>query len=160
MLTFFVPGPPVSKGRPRFVRKTGHTFTPAKTAAAEETIETIAAKAMAGRPLYNEALAVIIDAAFLWPKSISKRKKKDLRSKFKKTRPDQDNIAKIYCDAANGVVWADDALLSIVMCRKFYAEKPGTTVRVYSLESEFPSWPFVVGLADPALSEENLEVKQ
>jgi ParB-like chromosome segregation protein Spo0J len=35
VIAFHVPGEPVAKGRPRFVRATGRTFTPAKTASYE-----------------------------------------------------------------------------------------------------------------------------
>jgi hypothetical protein len=37
-LTLVIPGTPVAKGRPKFVRATGRTYTPAKTKAAETRV--------------------------------------------------------------------------------------------------------------------------
>ena len=49
--TFRVPGTPVGKGRVRFVRKTGRTFTPTKTARFEERVAFFAEAA--GLPLLS-----------------------------------------------------------------------------------------------------------
>ena len=38
VVTFTVPGPPVGKGRPRFVRSTGRAYTDSQTVSAEQRI--------------------------------------------------------------------------------------------------------------------------
>jgi Holliday junction resolvase RusA-like endonuclease len=130
MLTIYVPGDPVSKGRPHFVRSAGRAFTPAKTARAERSVRQFAAEVMGDRPLFDEPLALQIDFAFLWPKTVTKRRRADPFGVFKTTRPDADNLQKLAKDALNGVVWVDDSLVALSVTRKFYGDKPGTTITV------------------------------
>ena len=48
IIRFEVPGAPAGKGRPRFVRATGHVYTPARTGKYEGLVRLAAAQAMAG----------------------------------------------------------------------------------------------------------------
>lgn len=130
-----IPGDPIAKGRPRFVRATGRTYTPAKTMQAERNISQYAVLAMRGRTLFDCPLAVTIDCAFLWPQSVTKRRRSDPNGQWKETRPDADNLAKIV-DALNGVVWTDDARIVWKLVRKFYSDRPGTTITVRPVEQE------------------------
>ena len=124
-------GTPVGKGRPRFSRKSGVAYTPAKTREYETNLAYAAQQAMAGRPLLEGALMVTIVAAFEIPKSFSKQKRLDalVNQVRPAKRPDADNIMKC-CDALNGIVYADDAQIVDVMLRKVYADKPGFSIRV------------------------------
>lgn len=141
MLLIKIPGDPVAKARPRFVRATGRTYTPAKTVAAERSIAQFAAEAMRGRPLLDSPLAVILDCAFLWPKSITKKRRADPQGFWKDTKPDHDNLIKIL-DALNKVVWTDDGKVCLTLVRKYYSDLPMTTIRVYPLaEGELLLWP-------------------
>ena len=92
------------KGRVRFVRQTGRTYTPDSTAEAMERVRQayVAAggeKAPAGTPV-----GVLIMASRPMPKSRPKR----VESEPDTYKPDADNIAKLVLDALNGVAWHDD----------------------------------------------------
>ena len=97
-LCFTVPGPPVGKQRPRTVRgRNGgvHTYTPGKTLAYEQHVKVVALAAGARRAAL--APPYCIELAIWWP---------DRR------RRDADNVLKSVMDALNGVVWADDCLVT------------------------------------------------
>jgi Holliday junction resolvase RusA-like endonuclease len=138
-ISIFVPGQPTSKGRPRFIRSIGRAITPHKTAMAERNLAQWADEAMGDRPLFDEALAVQADFAFLWPKTVTRKRKADPFGAFKTTRSDLDNLAKLL-DGLNGVVWTDDARVVLTVARKYYADKPGTTILVTPIaEYVFPA---------------------
>lgn len=138
-ITIIVPGQPVAKGRPRFIRSIGRAITPHKTVMAERNLAQWADEAMGDRPLFDEPLALQMDFAFLWPKGATKKRRADPFGVFKTSRSDLDNCAKI-ADALNGVVWTDDARVVLTVARKFYADKPSTTINVCPIaEFQFPS---------------------
>lgn len=135
MISFIVPGAPVGKGRPRFAKRGNFvsTYTPEKTASYENLVKLYAGQAMAGiKTLYNGPLVVLFDVCVPVPASWSKKNKaaalnQDLRPT---TKPDADNIAKLLCDAMNGVVYTDDKLIVELMVRKWYSETPCVEVTV------------------------------
>ncbi|MDE2097999.1 MAG: RusA family crossover junction endodeoxyribonuclease [Patescibacteria group bacterium] len=102
-----IPGQPVPKGRPRVLRN-GHTYTPRKTAEAEQTLR-MEIRVQAGRPLQPSLAAVEIEADFY------------LRG-F--PRVDVDNLGKLVMDALNGMAFRDDAQVWATRFRKW----PGSTV--------------------------------
>lgn len=118
-ITFEIPGEPVGKGRPRFVRSTGRAFTPEKTRTYEAVIRDFAYQAMAGRAPFEGPLRLIIEAEYLPPASWS-RKKQNAAS-WKITKPDADNLAKCVCDSMNKIVFLDDAQVADVRISKTYA---------------------------------------
>jgi len=133
-ISFHIPGDPVAKGRPRFIRATGRTYTPEKTATAERSVAQFAQEAMRGHSLFDEPLALVLDYAFLWPKNTSRKRRIDMIGLWKTTKPDLDNLIKIK-DALNGVVWIDDALVCLILARKVLADKPGTNVTICPINS-------------------------
>lgn len=138
LFSFFVPGIPIAKGRPRFVRATGRTYTPAKTEQAERSIAQFAAEAMRGRPLFSEPIELRIVARYLPPKTRTKAQRD--KPQFKFSRPDCDNIIKGLMDAGNGIVWRDDAIIASARVAKIYGDRPGIRVEVWPLTAD--SWPF------------------
>ena len=118
-IKFTVPGVPVGKGRPRFTR-TGHTYTPEKTAAYEEKVrlcwKTQSGQAFAG----GVPLKASIIAYFPIPKSTSKKKAEAMEGTFHTSRPDADNVAKSILDALNGCAYPDDSAVQIDRCWKIY----------------------------------------
>jgi Holliday junction resolvase RusA-like endonuclease len=133
-------GVPVGKGRPRFVRATGHAFTPAKTRTYEAALRVAAGEAMEGRAPLAGAVAVRIIAAFPIPESWSKKRKQAARLGIERPTkaPDCDNIIKSL-DALNEIVFRDDCQIVEAAVSKTYAEVPHLTV-------------VVVPLAQPALA--------
>lgn len=129
MITFYIPGRPQGKGRPRFTRN-GHTYTPDKTRDYEETVRWLY-KLHGGQKL-DGAVWVEIFANFEPPKSDSKKERaRKLAGDAPCTvKPDCDNVAKIILDALNGVAYDDDNQVAHLAVSKYWREdNPG--VRVY-----------------------------
>jgi Holliday junction resolvase RusA-like endonuclease len=121
-------GEPVAKGRPKFFRsKAGYvgTYTPKKTAAAEDDFKSQALKFRPNSLITGE---IALDVSFFrrLKKSMSKRAKTDaLDGRVNPTtRPDIDNYVKLVCDAMNGLFWQDDAQIVSMTMRKRYSDTP------------------------------------
>lgn len=130
-VVFFVPGEPHGKGRPRMT-KAGHAYTDEKTRNYEASVFYAAMQAMNGRKPFETGCIVCLEAVFVPPKSISRKKREALIGEPVLKRPDIDNIAKSIIDGMNGVVFIDDALVWGTMCMKIWGETPGVHVRVSS----------------------------
>lgn len=125
-----IDGKPRGKGRPRFVRATGGTYTDADTAAYENLVKTLwltnVGKKMDG------ALAVHLDAYYPIPASKPKKTQAAMREDVIRptTKPDLDNVVKAVLDGLNGVAFADDSQVVELVSKKWYADKPRVVVCV------------------------------
>ena len=124
-----LPGPPRGKGRPRFTAGRW-VYTDAATAAYEKALGYQARMAWKGEPITGP-LAVRVVANMPIPKSWSKSKQFDARTGqlAHTTKPDADNILKIL-DALNGIVWIDDAQITMASVEKRYSAQPELVVIV------------------------------
>lgn len=131
-----LPGPPRGKGRPRFVRATGRTYTPAETASYEGALKLAAQRVMGNRPPLDEALDVLFVAVFPVPASWSRKKREAaLAGEIRPTvKPDGDNILKVS-DALNEVVWRDDKSIVEATVQKFYGSRPRLVIEVMPAET-------------------------
>lgn len=134
-ISFFVPGAPVGKGRPKVSSRGGkfaRMYTPEKTANYESLIALAAQEAMAGNPLIAGPADVEISMFLPVPTSWSKKKQAAaLQGQVYPTKkPDADNVIKAIFDGINGVVWVDDVQACDIVVRKRYADKPGVEVTV------------------------------
>lgn len=131
---FFVRGEPVAKGRPKFTTRGGfvRAITPEKTANYETLVKLSfqeqcpeAVPFPKDKPLY-----VSIAAHFRIPKSASRKKAEAMRNHDipPTKKPDCDNIAKIICDALNGIAYYDDSQIAKLEVSKFYGDEPGVYV--------------------------------
>ena len=129
---FTVPGPPQGKGRPRFTR-TGHAFTPAKTAEYERQIRQAYTRQCGQTFPEDAALRVKIVAWFSVPASDSKSRR-DMKLKHKilpTKKPDWDNVGKVICDAlGHGLAYKDDSQIVDGRVIKVYGEVPKVTVTI------------------------------
>ena len=132
MISFHVPGEPVAKGRPRFVRATGRAFTPKKTESYEGIVADHAARVMDGREAFEGALRLAVRAVYLVPKSWTQKRKREAR--WKTSKPDCDNLAKIVKDALNKIAYRDDAQIVELIIQKQYGPIAGLTVSVEALQ--------------------------
>jgi Holliday junction resolvase RusA-like endonuclease len=129
---FFVPGQPQGKGRAKVtVRgKFAHAYTPDKTVNYEARIVGAYDVKYANQELCDEELRIIIRAVFPVPKSTSKKQAGlMLAGEIAPTKkPDADNIAKVICDALNGIAYTDDTRIVTMMLTKEYGAIPGVWV--------------------------------
>lgn len=132
---FTVVGPPRGKERPRFTRS-GHAYTPKTTAEYQMAVRTAYEEQVDEEPISGDKpVKIDIHAVFPILKSDSKSVREDKISGklLPAKKPDCDNIAKIICDALNGLAYVDDK--QIVECRvtKHYGEEPCVEVMIKPL---------------------------
>jgi Holliday junction resolvase RusA-like endonuclease len=118
-LIYSVEGDPVGKQRPRFSR--GRTYTPKKTVDYERLIAAKALSAMAPAIPVKTTVAIFIWINHAIPASYSKKRKEACLNglEFPK-KPDLDNVAKLYLDAMNGIVYKDDVQVIKLRVSKRY----------------------------------------
>lgn len=142
-MIFTIPGKPQGKARartfynPRLGRS--QSITPEKTILYENLIKgCFEAEDMNERWFDKEPLKMEICAYFDIPKSASRKQREEM-IKGEKTptkKPDVDNIAKVVCDALNGVAYKDDTqIVSLYIEKRYTAEEPKVTVNICRLNS-------------------------
>ena len=131
MIEIVVLGIPVAKGRPRFAKATGHTYTPEKTRNFEAALKYAAEQVMGGKPPLEGPISLEIDVKLPISASWTKKQQAAARSGALRPtkKPDFDNYAKTV-DALNMVVWQDDGQVVEATVRKTYSDKPGMWIRV------------------------------
>ena len=103
------------KGRVRFVRATGRTYTPDATAEAMELIRMAYAKESQGQ---MAAKGVPVRVSIATTRAMPKSRPRRLEEEPDVYKPDCDNIAKLCLDALNGVAWADDTQVTTLVVQK------------------------------------------
>ncbi len=124
---FAVYGDPKGKGRPRFFK--GHAYTDKSTAEYEAKVKHMWSFSKHER-LGKVPTAVLIDAYFRVPTSLSKAKRAELFGKQYLKKPDGDNIAKIILDALNGLAYEDDSQIATLCVTKKYVNNDDEEPRV------------------------------
>ena len=117
-MTITVPGKPVGKARPRFM-KNGHTYK----AESDRKYELLVQQRWqaAGGAYYGDVpIMAQIVAYFPIPASVSKTKAKKMKDGFASKKPDADNVAKSILDALNGFAYADDKQVVGLTVQKLY----------------------------------------
>ena len=133
--SFRIPGEPVGKARAKTVKNkyTGKTmsYTPEKTANYENLVKVCYKGVYFG----DSPIKVGIDAYFKVPTSYSQKKKHQclFNSCPVTKKPDCDNIAKIICDALNGIAYDDDKQIIELTVRKRWAEFAHVEVEICSI---------------------------
>jgi Holliday junction resolvase RusA-like endonuclease len=130
--TIVIPGVARGKGRPRFSRFGGRTYTDSKTSNAEAWVKACAIDVIGGMPLMvgplNVDMTVVVGIPASWPK---KKRAEAFANELKPTgKPDLDNTAKLHFDALNGIVWADDSQIVSTTLAKVYGDAPKTVLTV------------------------------
>lgn len=127
-VSIVIPGTPIAKGRPRYTRQ-GHCYTPKKTLEAEQFVQLMAQTQIGGKQLSG---SVAIELLAVCPVPASWAKKEQTAAKTGEirpaTKPDFDNLLKLYCDALNGLLWNDDKQIVDGRCIKCYGEKPAVII--------------------------------
>lgn len=136
---FTVLGEPNGKGRPRFSKATGRTYTPKETVSYENLVKT-EYRLQCGQIRFGDdtMLDVRIFAYYSIPKSASKKKRAAMMAnQIRPTKkPDFDNIGKVVCDSLNGIAYRDDSHVVDAMVRKFYSDSPRVVVTIQEAGGE------------------------
>ena len=136
-ISFVVPGCPVGKGRPRFVRATGRTYTPEKTARYENFVG-ICYMEQVGKPPIQAGfpLRMTIYIHQQIPKSVSKRKQEQMLQRIIRPtkKPDCTNVIKAIEDGLNRIAYSDDSQIVELIVYKFYDDSPRVYVRIQEAE--------------------------
>lgn len=116
-IKFTVYGKPQGKARPRFIRQ-GRAYTPKNTVDYETQIRqayVAAGGAIIGAMISNTAPIQIKITAYF-------KKTKTNKMDFPTLKPDADNIAKVVCDAINGIAYRDDKQITCLAVEKVWAD--------------------------------------
>ena len=130
-VTFIIPGKPFGKQRPRFSRRSGRAYTPAKTIEHEAAIAA-AAKEHFPEPL-DGPIKLVVAAVFEPPKSWSKAKKAEHLGRSHMQAPDADNIIKAVADGLNGIAYRDDSQVAAMEVVKVWGPSARTVITVRTL---------------------------
>lgn len=126
--TLTIPGDPVAQGRPRSriagkVNLFVQTYDPPKSRSwKQDAAESL--RAQWPREPLEGAVQLIVDAYWRRPKAM-----KGAAKVPKATRPDAENVAKAIMDAAQGILYRDDAQVVELTMRKWYA-RAGESPRI------------------------------
>jgi len=130
-------GVPCGKGRPKFSTSGGfvRAYTPEKTANYETLVRVSWQQQTNGYHFQDEPLRAYLVAYFPFPKSMTKKRRKQLAEQGNPytKKPDNDNIAKAVFDALNNVAYIDDSQVVSIEIVKLYDEIP-------RLEIELKGW--------------------
>ena len=138
--TCTIPGQPVAKGRPRFVRrgKGVVAFTPKATASWEMDAAIVMGRAWGDRSMLIKGCELTVVAIFTRPQRLICTHKRacqcDPGRVVHLSRPDLDNVAKCSADAIQRAgILRDDSTICALHAVKVYAaegESPGVQVRL------------------------------
>jgi Holliday junction resolvase RusA-like endonuclease len=134
VINLTIPGHPVGKQRARVCR-TGHAFTPLKTANYEILIRELFAVQYPNHVPWTGPLLMHVTAFFAIPKSTSKKRMAEMESErvWYPHRIDGDNLWKIIADAMNGIAYVDDGQLVDGRVLKYYSRRPRVEIEVEEL---------------------------
>ena len=121
--TFIVHREPKGKQRVR-VTRSGHAYTPNDTTTYEGIVRSEYQTQLGNAKPFLGPVEVSIQACCEIPKSWSKKKQDQAKHlEIRPTKkPDSDNIAKMICDALNGLAYKDDAQVVDLHVSKVYTD--------------------------------------
>lgn len=135
-LFFAIRGEPVGQSRPRFSFKTGHAYEERKSSDEKARIRAHVSEVVELNQWTTAHPDMPISIKIVSYRPIPSSKPMWFKEAARQglvrplTKPDCDNLIKLYLDAMNGLVYADDKQVSSVAYEAFYAEEPVTEVVV------------------------------
>lgn len=116
-------GEPVPQGRPRFAK--GHAYDPQRSQNYKQLVRFWVTQYLKGKPFKPYENALCVDLIFYMGVPISWSKTKRIQAINGQIRPivrngDVDNLVKSVLDACNGLLWADDCIITDLTARKRY----------------------------------------
>jgi len=131
---FAIPGAAQGKGRPRVFN--GRGITPAKTRSHEGYVRALAAQAMGSQPPHAGPVDVSVVIVKAVPDGWPRWKQDAARTDciLPTGKPDPDNVAKLVCDALNGIAYLDDAQIVAMAIARRWGARDETYVGVFRRE--------------------------
>lgn len=132
-IVFEVPGEPRGKGRPRFNRHTGITYTDDETRSYEKKIMAYYRQQLKDFRWTDETfVSVYVTAVYPIPKSATKSSIAAIKEGkiLPKKKPDIDNVLKVVLDSLNGIAYKDDSQVVTVTGQKVYGEDPKLIIKM------------------------------
>ena len=122
-----IPGAPIAKKRPRFVRrgKFVGTYNPQET---EEGKWLWLAQGQIAERIDEGPIEIIMIFTMQIPASVSEKKRLSLMYQPHVKKPDIDNLQKFSLDCLNGVLFRDDSQIHKITAVKRYGIDPGTEI--------------------------------
>lgn len=124
----------IIKGKPKYQKRhrhgKGRTWDP--SAKDKDQIRLLSSDQITTR--YEIPIRVEITAYYPFLKSWTKAEQAIGEGAPKITRPDADNISKIYLDALNEIAWTDDNIITELTVRKLYSREPCVVIEVEPYE--------------------------
>ena len=121
----------IIKGKPKYQKRHRHegkaTWNPSSKDKKDIAIQ---AKSQINENPHYWAVRMEITAYYPIPKSTAKKDIPLMEGMPKITKPDSDNVAKLYCDALNGIAYEDDNLVSELTVRKLYSREPCVVIEI------------------------------
>jgi Holliday junction resolvase RusA-like endonuclease len=132
-MKFTIPGPPVGKGRPRATTINGmaRMYTPKATTSYEGKV--CMSYLAAGGTKLDGMVRMSIVATFEMPPSWSLKKRLATDRQPCGKKPDMDNLAKVICDALNGVAYHDDAAVVFLQGEKRWGQDGSVVVEIEAI---------------------------
>lgn len=129
--TITIPGKPIAKKRPRFVRRGKFVGAYNCQETEEGRFKWELASQMAGKDPIPSGVPIRLSAVFYMPIPSSTPKKwlSSVGHRHVK-KPDLDNLVKFVKDCANGLIWKDDSQVFCVLAFKYYSDNPRTELTV------------------------------
>jgi Holliday junction resolvase RusA-like endonuclease len=130
-VAFTIPSEPIA-----FARSGGNgkvRFTPKRQRDFMALVQLAAHQAMNGQPPLDGPIELQIRAVYRVPSSWPK--KRAATARWRTSKPDADNIAKIVSDACNEIVFGDDAQVVSLIVQKTYGPIAGVMVSAALLEN-------------------------
>ncbi len=120
---------PVALARTKFAN--GKVYNPRKTVLAKRVASLYMQNEFDRKKPYFQPIKVCMTFVF---KRLKTTKSKERT--WKSVKPDIDNLAKLYLDAGNGILWKDDNIICELNLKKFIAgenEKPHVEITIETL---------------------------
>jgi Holliday junction resolvase RusA-like endonuclease len=124
-MQIIIPGTPKSQKRHRTSR--GRRYDPSATDKKNIQKSLLTHR---NKKLIDYPVSVEIVAYYPFLKSWSKKTRAMAEGGLKITKPDVDNISKLYLDSMNGMIWTDDNLVTDLIVRKRYSQEPCVVIDI------------------------------
>lgn len=133
-----IEGDPIAKNRPRFKRvgsfvQTYDSQSKEKAQIKRKMLKELSNYSFSRR--FQGALSLTLNFFTKIPKSISKKKQKELIDAPNAKRPDLDNYVKMYLDVMNKLIYEDDGQIFELRCKKLFSENPRVEIVVSCIEN-------------------------